>query len=690
MTTAPRRERDTSTPALQAARTSTLLAAAGVALVLWAATLVADALWPVYGLRVAAFTTPASWDGRIVHRQLDTTLSNELLGSEPFVSWPAFSLEWTGALAITDEADYTFSLASDDGSTLELDGALVVDNGGQHLRQRVTGQRHLAPGVYPVRVRYFQAGDHSSFSLLWTRTGAGLSPIPANQWLPAPTSLAAYRWRLAAPLGAALAVVVAGMLALRASRRRIAALGERVAPLVGRGLDAIGQTRVAVPVLLTTAIAARVPWTATPAVLWPDSALFYETMRDIVHGNWLSHDPFRTLLYPQLMAVVLGAWRTPDAGDALITLQHGMGLLTAVLFYLSARRVVSPHVAFAGALAFAVHPLQLFYEVSVLTETLFTCMLALALWLTLRAADSPGVARAGLCGAAIALLVLVRPVAQYYVAWPVAAVALAAGSVRRGVGLALVVLTCYAVPIVPLMALNQRDFGFFGISLGQGLGLYTRVFQIDELAPPANTRYPELRGLWDFARSEAWSANRVHDELNYARDHTAATADAAMYRFAREAAFAQPLRFGLTTAWRWVVQAATPVPSIHVCHAAVGRYLCSGRMTGESLPPFPNAPVVPSPMREAVVDYALNAVLDMRVVLALATVGLVAALRRRERARATLLLAATAAYVVLVPAASQLPQDRYRLPVDALFFVFAAQGAVWFAGRVLDRRVPLE
>ena len=112
MSTAPGRHRDTSTPALRAVRASTLLAAAGVALVLWAAMLVADALWPVYGLRVAAFTTPASWGGPVVHRQLDTTLSNELLGSEPFVSWRAFSIEWTGALAITDEADYTFSLAS--------------------------------------------------------------------------------------------------------------------------------------------------------------------------------------------------------------------------------------------------------------------------------------------------------------------------------------------------------------------------------------------------------------------------------------------------------------------------------------------------------------------------------------------------------------------------------------------------
>jgi hypothetical protein len=88
-------------------------------------------------------------------------------------------------------------------------------------------------------------------------------------------------------------------------------------------------------------------------------------------------------------------------------------------------------------------------------------------------------------------------------------------------------------------------------------------------------------------------------------------------------------------------------------------------------------------MREAVVAYARAGALDMRVVVLLAAVGVAALLTSPERTLVGALLAATIVYVVLVPAASQLPQDRYRLPVDALFFMFAARGAVALAGRLV-------
>lgn len=665
------------------ARLATLVGAAFVALVLWGAVKAADVFWPVYGLRLAAYSTPASWAGWPTLRQLDATLSNDLIGRPPFTAWRAFSLEWTGALAVPEDGDYTFSLTSDDGSTLEIDGAMVVDNGGAHLRQRVTGTRRLAAGVHPIRVRYFQGGDHSSFTLLWTRTTEGFAPIPAHRLLPEPMSDTAYRLRHVAPLGAASLVVVTGLLLAVRVRTFLQGVASALAPRLAAPLEALGRPWPAVATIVAAGVVLRLLSTSMPAVLWPDSALFYETMREIVAGDWTSHDAFRTLIYPQLMALVLGCCRTPAAGHALITVQHALGLLSAVLFYFTGRRAFSPHVALAGALALVLHPVQLFYELSVLTETLFTCALATALWLTARALERPDALRAAGTGLATAVLVLVRPVAQYFLAWPLAAVALAAGTRRRRAALAAVVVASYAALVVPLMALNQRQYGFFGVSLGQGLGLYTRVFHMDELAPSPHTRYPALREVWRFAREEAWSPNRVHDELNYARDYTAATADAAMYAFARETVLAQPVRFGLTTAWRWVVQAASPISSVRTCTSAGGRYLCSGRMEGESLPPFPNLPARPSRMREAVVAYARAGALDMRVVVLLAAVGVAALLTSPERTLVGALLAATIVYVVLVPAASQLPQDRYRLPVDALFFMFAARGAVALAGRLV-------
>src|SRR6202011_4972352 len=70
----------------------------------------------------------------------------------------AFSTTWTGAVIALREGTYTFGTISDDGSSVFVDGRLVVDNGGQHARQLATGSVHLAPGAHAVFIRYFQDG----------------------------------------------------------------------------------------------------------------------------------------------------------------------------------------------------------------------------------------------------------------------------------------------------------------------------------------------------------------------------------------------------------------------------------------------------------------------------------------------------------------------------------------------------
>lgn len=42
---------------------------------------------------------------------------------------------WSGYLIVTKPGDYTFYLSSSDGSQLYIDGALVVDNGGEMVFQ---------------------------------------------------------------------------------------------------------------------------------------------------------------------------------------------------------------------------------------------------------------------------------------------------------------------------------------------------------------------------------------------------------------------------------------------------------------------------------------------------------------------------------------------------------------------------
>lgn len=46
------------------------------------------------------------------------------------------------------------------------------------------------------------------------------------------------------------------------------------------------------------------------------------------------------------------------------------------------------------------------------------------------------------------------------------------------------------------------------------------------------------------------------------------------------------------------------------------------------------------------------------------------------------------AYITLVAAMSQWTQDRYRLPVDALYFMLAAFGARWLGRRLIGTSAP--
>lgn len=67
-----------------------------------------------------------------------------------------FGIAYEGSFEVTAADSFTVELTSDDGSMLYLDGALLLDNGGNHPPQTRTGQKHLAVGWHRVRVEYFQ------------------------------------------------------------------------------------------------------------------------------------------------------------------------------------------------------------------------------------------------------------------------------------------------------------------------------------------------------------------------------------------------------------------------------------------------------------------------------------------------------------------------------------------------------
>jgi len=67
-----------------------------------------------------------------------------------------FAIDYTARFWIEEPGLYRFRLLSDDGSRLEVDGKLLVDNDALHPPLAIDGSAELSRGVHRIRVAYFQ------------------------------------------------------------------------------------------------------------------------------------------------------------------------------------------------------------------------------------------------------------------------------------------------------------------------------------------------------------------------------------------------------------------------------------------------------------------------------------------------------------------------------------------------------
>jgi hypothetical protein len=166
-----------------------------ISLACWAGLTAAKATLHVRrGLKGEYFETIQP-SGPPVLSAIDDEISTERVTRAWFGSAPqTFSVRWTGYLAIDENAIYTFSLTSDDGSTLWIDGRILVDNGGRHNAITRSAQVRLDRGMHPLMLEYFQAGGPYAIALSWRRdNGHAAAPVPPWRLSPDKTSL----WKLA-------------------------------------------------------------------------------------------------------------------------------------------------------------------------------------------------------------------------------------------------------------------------------------------------------------------------------------------------------------------------------------------------------------------------------------------------------------------------------------------------------------
>jgi hypothetical protein len=86
----------------------------------------------------------------------------------------------TGCLGVATDGTYTFTLDSDDGSMLYIDGTLIVNNGGPHSPTMMSGSTALTSGIHQFKVEFFEDfGGPSGVDLLLPSGVTYTNCIPA-------------------------------------------------------------------------------------------------------------------------------------------------------------------------------------------------------------------------------------------------------------------------------------------------------------------------------------------------------------------------------------------------------------------------------------------------------------------------------------------------------------------------------
>jgi hypothetical protein len=207
-------------------------------------------VWPQRGMTAAFYTNP-DWSNQPALVRVERQINLDFVTADS-ASLPQqdFSVEWSGWLRIDRGGQYAFSTRTDDGSTVEIDGHVVVDNGGIHRATRRTATIAMTPGLHQIRLRFFQATGVYEFYAAWTPPGdTRESPLPTQQlFVHQPLAVIVFLTRRVSSLWLlcwlALAVVIAARIAKSAreiawvDRRRFAlrltlALATTIVTLLG-------------------------------------------------------------------------------------------------------------------------------------------------------------------------------------------------------------------------------------------------------------------------------------------------------------------------------------------------------------------------------------------------------------------------------------------------------------------------
>ena len=97
-----------------------------------------------------------------------------------------FALQYAGFIEVLTGGTYEFTLGSDDGSRLLIDGSVVVNNDGMHAYTEMKGRVRLSAGRHPFSVEYFESAREERLEVWYEGAGMPKQPIPASRLFLAP------------------------------------------------------------------------------------------------------------------------------------------------------------------------------------------------------------------------------------------------------------------------------------------------------------------------------------------------------------------------------------------------------------------------------------------------------------------------------------------------------------------------
>jgi len=96
-----------------------------------------------------------------------------------------FSVHWTGSVKPRYSERYTFTVASDEGARLWVDGQQIIDDFSPHTLRSRSGSITLTAGRrYPVRLDYYDRSGVAAAKLQWSSSRQARQVVPRSQLFP--------------------------------------------------------------------------------------------------------------------------------------------------------------------------------------------------------------------------------------------------------------------------------------------------------------------------------------------------------------------------------------------------------------------------------------------------------------------------------------------------------------------------